>query len=158
MQQEKTIKVIGEINPNIAGFAIKLDSHYAQGLTGLQGFSHAVVLWWASETDSEELRDMMIYKKPYRNNPNDIGVFGSRSPSRPNPIGMSIVGIKTVDVENATIITPYIDTVPGTPVIDIKPYFPASDRVRDAISPEWCNHWPRYLEDAAEFDWENEFE
>ena len=158
MQDNKTISVIGSVNPTDAGFSIALDQQYAEGLSGLSEFSHAIVLWWASESDSQQQRDQLIYKKPYAKNPNDVGVFGSRSPSRPNPIGLSVIQLVHVDIENTMVITPYIDTEPGTPVIDIKPYFPASDRVREVAMPQWCAHWPTYYEDSAEFDWASEFE
>ncbi len=51
----------------------------------------------------------------------------------------------------------YIDAEEGTPIIDIKPYHPATDRIRDVQVPEWCDHWPKWYEDSAEFDWQAEF-
>jgi len=158
MAATQTLSVIGEIQPGPEGFVIDLDPRFAPGLTGLDDFSHAIVLWWASESDSQEDRDRLVYEKPYTNNPNDVGVFGSRSPSRPNPIGLSVIAIQSVDKEHANIVTPYIDTEPGTPVIDVKPYYPASDRVREVAVADWCSHWPTWLEDSAEFDWAGEFE
>ena len=158
MHDEKTISVIGHANPTESGFTISLDPRYADGLTGLSDFSHAVVLWWASESDSVDQRSQLVYQKPYTHNPDDVGVFSSRSPSRPNPIGLSVIALQHVDTKKATITTPYIDTEPGTPIIDIKPYFPASDRVRDAKMPTWCNHWPACYEESASFDWASEFE
>lgn len=158
MQDNKTINVIGRVNPTGVGFTITLEQHYADGLIGLGDFSHAIVLWWASESDSSEQREQLVYRKPYAKNPDDVGVFGSRSPSRPNPIGLSVISLQQVDIENATVATPYIDTEPGTPIIDIKPYFPASDRVRDVAMPSWCSHWPACYEDSASFDWASEFE
>lgn len=158
MHDSKSISVIGHVNPTASGFVIALDFGFKDGLLGLQEFSHAVVLWWASEADSEASRSRLIYDKPYVKNPDDVGVFGSRSPSRPNPIGMSVIAIQSVDIESGEIFTPYIDTESNTPIIDVKPYFAASDRVRDCTSPKWCSHWPSYYEDSAEFDWESEFE
>lgn len=157
MQGSKNVRVIGHVNPAEGGFAITLESPYAAGLTGLGDFSHALVLWWASESDADAQRDQLIYRKPYTQNPKDIGVFGSRSPSRPNPIGLSVIVLQHVDTKTATIITPYIDTEPGTPVIDVKPYFPASDRVNDVVMPSWCSHWPSCYEESADFDWASEF-
>ena len=49
MQDNKTIRVIGHVDPTNAGFSIVLDQRYAKGLLGLGEFSHAIVLWWASE-------------------------------------------------------------------------------------------------------------
>jgi tRNA (Thr-GGU) A37 N-methylase len=62
-----------------------------------------------------------------------------------------------VDLENGLVIVPWIDAEDGTPILDIKPYHPSSDRVRDVRMPEWCAHWPQSLEDSAAFDWEAEF-
>ncbi len=81
-----------------------------------------------------------------------------RSPSRPNPIGLSIIDLAEVDASSATIYTYFIDTEPGTPIVDIKPYFPASDRVTTAATPSWCQHWLQSVEDSATFAWDNEFE
>ena len=158
MSDSENIAPIGQINPAEGGFEITLAAEYAAGLQGLEEFSHAIVLWWASEADSAELRSQLVYEKPYTQNPLDVGVFGSRSPSRPNPIGLSVITLIDVDIKKATITTPFIDTEPGTPVIDLKPYFPASDRVRDARLPDWCQHWPSCYEDSATFDWSREFE
>ena len=144
MHDEKTISVIGHANPTESGFTISLDPRYADGLTGL--------------SDSVDQRSQLVYQKPYTHNPEDVGVFSSRSPSRPNPIGLSVIALQHVDMTNATITTPYIDTEPGTPIIDIKPYFPASDRVRDTKMPTWCDHWPTSYEESASFDWASEFE
>lgn len=152
------IQPIGTVNPSTQGFSIALNPGFEPGLKGLEAFSHALVLWWANAADSKGEREQLIYAKPYTNNPNDVGVFGSRSPSRPNPIGLSVIALIDVDLERGTIVTPYIDTEPGTPVIDIKPYFPASDRVRDVVPPAWCEHWPGDVEESADFDWAAEFE
>jgi tRNA (Thr-GGU) A37 N-methylase len=55
------------------------------------------------------------------------------------------------------IAVPYIDTENGTPVVDIKPYHPSEDRIREAQVPAWCDHWPKWYEDSGSFDWEAEF-
>ncbi len=52
---------------------------------------------------------------------------------------------------------PFIDAEADTLIIDIKPYHPAIDRVRDLVLPDWCSHWPQWHEDSADFDWASEF-
>lgn len=160
MADHAQLNFIGQVNPSPdhQGFAITLDPTLADGLQGLNDFSHALVLWWADQADSATDRSELICPKPYRNNPDDVGVFGSRSPTRPNPIGMSVIQIASIDVACATIFTYFIDTEPGTPVIDVKPYFPASDLVTSATTPQWCQHWPKSWEQSADFDWAQEFE
>ncbi len=154
------LNFIGEINPSPdrPGFLIQLDPALAQGLLGLADFSHAQILWWADQADSTAERQALICEKPYRNSKDDVGVFGSRSPGRPNPIGLSVIQIASIDAKAGSIFTYFIDTEPGTPVVDIKPYFPASDRVTQASTPGWCQHWPSSLEESATFDWAQEFE
>ncbi len=161
MPNTAKLDFIGQVQPGNAQdprFVLQLQPQLAQGLRGLNGFSHAVVLWWAHQADSAAEREALLYRKPYRHNPDDVGVFGSRSPSRPNPIGMSVVALAEVDDVNAAIYTYFIDTEPGTPIVDIKPYFPASDRVASAATPKWCQHWPQNVEASADFDWSAEFE
>ncbi len=158
MSNNLEIRSIGVINPSSGGFLLQLDQAYAPGLRGLEAFSHALVFWWAHRADSAAERARLVYTKPYTKNPDDVGVFGTRSPSRPNPIGVSVVSITSLNPKLATIVTPYIDTEPGTPIIDLKPYYPASDRVVQVQTPEWCQHWPQTYEESATFDWAAEFE
>jgi len=78
-----------------------------------------------------------------------VGVFASRSPVRPNPIGLSPVRIHRI-VGNE-IITSGLDVFDGTPVIDIKPYIPISDRIRDFRVANWMQAWPQWMEDAGAY-------
>lgn len=164
MANQAQLNFIGEVNPtqnqqrDQQGFTINLDPKLADGLLGLTGFSHALIFWWADQADSQTERSELICRKPYRNNPQDVGVFGSRSPGRPNPIGLSVIQIASIDLKAASIFTYFIDTEPGTPVLDVKPYFPASDLVTTATTPQWCQHWPTCWEESADFDWSQEFE
>lgn len=160
MTKQARLNFIGEVNPAPAdqGYAITLDPTMVDGLLGLNDFSHALILWWADQAASNTDRSELVCRKPYRNSADDVGVFGSRSPARPNPIGLSVIQIASIDVANATIFTYFIDTQPGTPVLDVKPYFPASDLVTTATTPSWCQHWPQNWEQSAEFDWAQEFE
>ena len=77
--------------------------------------------------------------------------------SRPEQVGLYESFILEIDLDEGIIRVPYIDAEDGTPVIDLKPYQPCVDRIRDVSVPEWCDHWPKWYEDAAEFDWESEF-
>ena len=88
---------------------------------------------------------------PYGENTPETGVFATRAEYRPNPIAMTIVQILNVDMDNGLIVIPYIDAFDGTPVIDIKGYFPVCDRIRDSTIPPWLKGWPDWYEDAAEW-------
>jgi tRNA (Thr-GGU) A37 N-methylase len=56
-----------------------------------------------------------------------------------------------VDEDRGIVQLPYIDAFDGTPLLDIKPYVPISDRIRDYRVAPWLEEWPEWMEDAAEF-------
>lgn len=89
--------------------------------------------------------------------PEELGVFAIRSPERPNPVAVSNAGITYVDEENGVVGLTYIDAKGGSPVIDLKPYMPSIDRVKQPVVPDWCSHWPQSVEESGTFDWEAEF-
>ena len=74
--------------------------------------------------------------------------------NRPSSEGMDGF-VEKIDAENGIIHTPFIDAEDGTPVLDIKPYFPM-ERIRQCQVPEWFAHWPEWAEDAIHFDWKKE--
>lgn len=86
-----------------------------------------------------------------------MGVLASRSPVRPNPIAITACTLIALDKENHRLEVAYLDAEDGTPILDIKPYEPSIDRVRDVKMPAWCNHWPNSLEENTDFDWNREF-
>lgn len=148
---------IGQVKAGAEGYALKIDPEYRDALLGLGEFSHILVLWWSHYLDSPEHRSVLIADRPYKNAPEKLGIFATRSPLRPNPISVSVTNLLNVDIENGLVIIPWIDAEDGTPILDIKPYHPSSDRVRDLHMPVWCQHWPQSLEESADFDWAAEF-
>ncbi len=154
---EYKLKTIAEVLQKGGLFQIVMDPEYRDGLIELEGFSYIQVLWWAHQTDSEEMRKLLMFEKPYCKGPEKVGVFATRSPVRPNPVAVTAVSVISIDRDRGIITVPYIDADPGTPVLDIKPYHPCTERVREVSVPAWCNHWPEWLEDSADFPWEEEF-
>jgi len=154
---EKTFAVtpVGYVRSGQDGFYLEMAEDYVPGLDGLEGFGYVNVLWWGHLYD--EYREIVACEKPYKAGPENMGIFATRSPVRPNPINVSTVAVLNVDQERGVIYVPYIDAEDGTPILDIKPYHPSEDRVRDVSVPAWCAHWPKWLEDSADFDWEAEF-
>jgi tRNA (adenine37-N6)-methyltransferase len=150
------LKQIGTIEANKWPFKIKIDEPYIKALEGLNGFSHCIVLWWADKCDTPEGRNVVDCDKPYTKGPEKLGIFSTRSPARPNPIASTVVKISKIE-KDGTIKCPYIDADDGTPVLDIKPYHPSSDRINDFKVPKWCDHWPKCYEESATFNWEKEF-
>lgn len=109
-----------------------------EALRGLDAFSHVWLLWGFhlnSPTDSLTVR-------PPRLGGNErVGVFASRSPFRPNPIGISAVKIEKIDFEHGIIKLSGADLADGTPVYDIKPYIPYSDSIPDAAQGFTSREW-----------------
>jgi len=135
---------------------IKVDEEYRSGLTNIKGFSHLQIVWWGNLFDQIEHRKQLINKMPYKNSPEDLGVFATRSQFRPNPILITTIYVQRIDLKKGVIYTPYIDAENGTPLLDIKPYH-KYENVKNCEVPSWCNHWPKSYEDSAEFNWKAEF-
>ena len=151
------LKKIGVVYVGPAGFQIQLEPEYIPALQGVGGFSHIHVYWWSHLLESAQDRAVVQCSQPYKNSPQTLGIFATRSPQRPNPICDTIVPVIAVDEDYGTIQIAYIDAEAGTPILDIKPYHPCVDRLRDVRVPEWSAHWPSWYEDSATFDWEAEF-
>lgn len=113
-----------------------IDSRYWDAAFRIEEFSHLHVIWWADGLDNEENRSHLKGVPPV-DGAELSGVFASRSPARPNVICLSIVKLEKVDNESKKLIVDQISANDGTPILDIKPYVPSSDRVDDARVPRW---------------------
>ncbi len=130
------VTTIGQILKNDDQIAIDIDPKYWDAALQVDKFSHIIVLWWITGRDN--LQDRSNLKDyPPQSDAEMSGVFASRSPARPTPIGHSIVAITGIDNKHHRIEIDQIDAFDGTPVVDIKPYMPSSDRVDDARVPSW---------------------
>ena len=103
-----------------------LDEEYAEGLEQLEGFERIWILTWLDRTAAHNLRVI-----PYMSD-HECGIFATRSPSRPNPIGMSCV--RLLKIEGSTLHLAEVDLLDGTPILDIKPYAPMIDSYPEAKS------------------------
>ena len=155
--KELCVAPIGTVRVDKEGMFIQLEAKYIPALEALDGFSHLNVIWWFSETDDEEMRNVLQTPQPYKNAPDVMGIFATRSPIRPNPIALTTAQIIHTDYEKGLIRIAYIDANDGTPILDIKPYTPSLDRVESPDVPNWCEHWPKSLEQSGRFNWEDEF-
>ncbi len=127
---------IGEVKIDQDSCYIEIHEPYMLGLQHIEKFGHIIVLWWISMRDTPKNRATLLVKPPRLNNLVETGVFSSRSPSRPNPIGFTKV--KLLKVENNKLFIDRIDALDGTPVLDIKPYLPGdSVPLSDIRLPEW---------------------
>jgi tRNA (adenine37-N6)-methyltransferase len=87
---------------------------FEPGLTDIEGFSHLFVLWEFHRSQSFDL----IGIPPFDDRPH--GVFATRSPRRPNPIGLTVVSL--LRRENLLLHVRGVDMLDGTPILDLKPY------------------------------------
>ncbi len=117
----------------VAG-SIELDPAYAAGLKDIEAFSHLILLYHLHLCEGYTLE-----VRPFLDDQNH-GIFATRSPRRPNPLGISTVRLVGV-IDNVLQIED-VDVVDGTPLLDIKPYVPVFDE-RTAEGIGW---YSRYIE------------
>jgi len=98
---------------------VEIASEYVEGLKDIEGFSHIILIYHFHLS-----RGYLLKVKPYMDE-KSRGVFATRAPSRPNPIGISIV--RLVKVDGKVLYIKDVDIVDGTPLLDIKPYVPEFD-------------------------------
>ena len=105
----------------------------AEALRGIEGFEYLWLLWFFSETQRETWSPTV--RPPRLGGNTRLGVFATRSPFRPNPIGLSSVrleGIERDPISGITLVVSGADLMDGTPILDIKPYIPYTDAHPDA--------------------------
>jgi tRNA-Thr(GGU) m(6)t(6)A37 methyltransferase TsaA len=105
-------KGLGATHP--AEGTLEIRAEFEPGLTDIEGFSHLVVIWEFDRSEGFEL----VGKPPTDDRPH--GVFATRSPRRPNPIGLTVVEL--LFREGPILRVRGIDMLDGTPILDIKPY------------------------------------
>lgn len=102
---------------------IELFSEYIEGLTDLEGFSHITLLYHLHKINGYDL-----ITKPFMDT-KEHGIFATKSPKRPNAIGLSTV--KLLEIENNIIHIEMVDMLDESPLIDIKPFFAKFDNRRN---------------------------
>lgn len=151
-----SLETIGVIRANEDGFWIEVEDPCRAGLEGLDGFGWVQLLWWAHRTEAMD-RAGLLCRRPYHGGPERLGVFATRSPQRPNPIGLSAAQVTGIDPRSGIVQLAWVDCLDGTPLLDLKPYHPSADRVETPRVPDWCAHWPASVEASGAFDWSRVF-
>lgn len=128
-EQGKDVPIQGILNSRAEAW-IELKEKYTDGLRDLDGFSHAIILYYFHKSDREEIEAAPFLE------PQKHGIFAIRSPHRPNHIGFSIVKIEKIKA-NKMYFT-QVDMLDGTPVLDIKPYVKYFDS-RDDVRCGWLD-------------------
>lgn len=112
---------------------IVMEEEFAAGLTGLEDFSHALIIYHLNEARYD--REQHLQRRPQNREDMPLaGIFAQRGKDRPNAIGVTAVEI--VAVADGALTVRGLDAIDGTPVLDVKPYYPAYDK-REASVPEW---------------------
>jgi len=93
---------------------IVLENEFAKGLDGIEEWSHVYVIFWMHEISGKD--KVLVHPGGGRN----VGIFATRAPIRPNPIGLTLVEL--VKHEENVLLVRGLDALNDTPVLDIKPY------------------------------------
>ena len=100
---------------------VLLKAPWRLGLRGLEPGAHLILLYWMDRAR----RDLIVQHPRHREGPS--GAFSLRSPLRPNPIAFAVIKLLALDAEAGCLEIDAIDCLDGTPVLDIKPYYPGVD-------------------------------
>jgi tRNA-Thr(GGU) m(6)t(6)A37 methyltransferase TsaA len=128
-KESSNIPIQGTFNSEMDAY-VELEEKYVDGLKDLDGFSHAIILYYFHRSQRED-----IVGRPFLEQ-NEHGIFSIRSPHRPNHIGLSVVKIKKIKT-NRLYFTE-VDMLDQTPVLDIKPYVKYFDS-RDNVKCGWLD-------------------
>jgi tRNA-Thr(GGU) m(6)t(6)A37 methyltransferase TsaA len=116
---------------------IRLNHDYIGGFTGLEDFTHVFVVTYLHE--AKFIKEKHLQRRPRNLEEMPlVGIFSQRAKDRPNPIGLTAV--KIIEVLIDSLIVEGLDAINGTPVLDVKPYYPQYDRIEEAAVPEWVNN------------------
>ena len=136
-----TLEPIGKVRNNIKeptrhGWGevvseLVLKPDLEEALEGLEQFYHIIVVFWMHK--APKVFPTKIHPRGRQDLPL-VGLFATRAPYRPNPVGVSVVQL--LERQGNILKVKGLDAVDGTPIIDIKPYLPG-DRIEEAKKPEW---------------------
>ena len=133
-KRKEDIKKSRNIDPN--GFEdvrgeLEIFAEFAEGLKDIDGFSHIILIFAFHESSEKKL----LVRPPHDGKRR--GVFSSRSPHRPNPIGFSV--LRLIERDEKVLHVQGLDAIEGTPILDIKPYTPR-DRKQE-VRFGWLEEW-----------------
>jgi tRNA (adenine37-N6)-methyltransferase len=126
---------------------IEIDPAFDGILDGTEDFSHLLVLWWP-DRDRPGRPDGVKVRPMGRQDLPEVGIFATRSPTRPNPILTTVVEV--VARRGTTLEVTGLDAIDGTPVVDIKPLTPSDCPLGELRVPEWLARVERELAELDE--------
>ena len=124
----------GIVDESVGRIVFEKEYRRKEALRGIEGYSHLWLIWQFSESMRDEWSPTV--RPPRLGGNKRVGVFATRSPFRPNPIGLSSVrflGIEHTENEGDVILVSGADILNGTPILDIKPYLKYTDSHSDAV-------------------------
>lgn len=140
MSEKGKLTFIGVVESPGETSTVKIFPEFCAGLQNLDDFSHIIILYWCHLRDEEDERRVLKVTPRRHSHTSQVGVFASRSPTRPNPIALCVTQL--VKIQNCTLHVQGLDALEGSPVIDIKPYIPRADSIPNAKTPEWTSRGP----------------
>jgi tRNA-Thr(GGU) m(6)t(6)A37 methyltransferase TsaA len=142
--KEMVVKPIGIVKNEVKGpmrggweevaSEIVVEGSLLECLEGVEEFSHIIVVYWMHRVPSMERPPGKIHPQGRADLPL-VGIFATRAPYRPNPLGVSMV--RLVERKGNILKVMGLDAIDGTPVLDIKPYLPPLDTPLNVQVPEW---------------------
>lgn len=105
-----------------------------EALSRIEEFSHLIVIYWMHKLAPSQRSVIKVHPKGNQNLPL-VGVFASRSPARPNPVGITTV--KLLERRKNVLKVIGLDAIDGTPVLDIKPFIPGPDSSNEFKTASW---------------------
>lgn len=134
MAQDYVLHTMGVVAKENGEIALDILPAFQDAVSGLESYSHVVVLYWFDRNDRPEKRRILrVHPRADPRNPL-TGVFATRSPVRPNPIGLSVCKIRSVT--GGRVLVDSIDAFDGSPILDLKPYISQMDCVPAAKGPK----------------------
>lgn len=112
---------------------------HADSLNGLAAHSHYWLIW-GFHLNVDKTKTLTV-RPPRLGGNRHVGVFATRSPFRPNNLGLSVVKLQRIDEQDFSLIFSGVDMLSQSPIYDIKPYIPYADK-RDEACSEWANDAP----------------
>jgi len=113
---------------------IIINKEYVECLEGIEDFSHLVIIYWTHKTPEDARKIKKVHPAGLKNMPIK-GIFATRSPVRPNPIG--IISVKLIKRKDNILAVEGLDAINNTPIIDIKPHLPSYDSPLDVKIADW---------------------
>ncbi len=112
---------------------IIIDSPYVRAMDGMESYSHLFVIFYMHKMPSQETKILKVHPRG-RTDVEKVGIFATRSRTRPNPIGLAVVEL--LETHGHSLKVRGLDALDGTPVLDIKPY-DHIDSKRGIRVPKW---------------------